>query len=1037
MKNILSLILLILLMPLSLAVEWKVNTSIDISNITSQENFLQFDRMNSSTIISQAHNQTLSFIPSCKYEKGMAVVPACGSVLFGTVKINSSFTFGTPNSIQIGDSVGGDAAWRHTLGASEQGTVLANCLQFSGEKPNQNQLMDGDPAGSGCTNTLTWSRPADAEPKQYGISAACGAPSAYGIRFSNSTSRWVQLMVSNTGRFFMSNFTNWNGFASSAGNDANYAVYAVDTGHIWCSEIYFLNQNPAINISANTTCYHPLSTSGLSSVNLTYRAKSSGQGSIRYTFDDSSWTSVTNGTEVAVSADSIRVCVEAFNTTAMEMLISPVVPDTTPPSLSYCNITSEGGLGQNCFGPPTPQTNDTTFTLTANFSETTIAGLTINKTQTYVQCTTTNAVFNICTLSEALPIGMNNVTLNWSDANGNKNQTMILVNTTDGTAPNITLFSLANNSVFLTGFNDTGTKQFNWSATDNYYSTMRNCSIFIDDLLQHSVAPYTNNTNISSNLTISSFSEDIHKWNVTCIDFANNLGVSAFRQFEIVALQVNFTLYEHHNNTLLYLGANTPFNYSANFSENIASCYLIINNRTNQTNTSTIVSKQKANFTSNLTQGDYSWGIGCNSTNGVQKNSTDRFNLYINSLPTIAFNEPTPSNRSVIRTSYFLINVSYTGHIDSFVLDFNGVNQTIASFNSTLNLLINRTGLEELTTYRYRIYVNDTNGFWNNTGDRYLSTNFVGLIVGISDGVNLTFKPYFVNTTIRVQNISCSGQNETIGCLNLSSISSEVINVSLMWNITSDPPNQKILEDFSIDALNWSVYQSRVNNSVNRTLVESSITCGEIQSLNGTGLIEYRFNSTIASAYVSGSNITSPINLTFPCPTPNYYWRIFNGTKGNRTSFDYLNFSWKGDNTSNTFIVSVIDQLGNKASSPTLSMKNPNQFNSSGIALGTLRNVTTINISVTNVSGTLGLSGFLMGDIKLTNSTFTSSSRIRMKAGCTSNYANSTQLLDKVLTPMCLIQNMTTTNYIWLWQDINFTQKGLSWQIRYNATAVN
>ena len=60
-----------------------------------------------------------------------------------------------------------------------------------------------------------------------------------------------------------------------------------------------------------------------------------------------------------------------------------------------------------------------------------------------------------------------------------------------------------------------------------------------------------------------------------------------------------------------------------------------------------------------------------------------------------------------------------------------------------------------------------------------------------------------------------------------------------------------------------------------------------------------------------------------------------------------------------------------------------------------------------------------------------------MKAGCTYNYANSTLIIPNVLTNMCYIPLGTTTKYIWLYQDINLTQKGISWKLQYNASIIN
>jgi len=244
------------------------------------------------------------------------------------------------------------------------------------------------------------------------------------------------------------------------------------------------------------------------------------------------------------------------------------------------------------------------------------------------------------------------------------------------------------------------------------------------------------------------------------------------------------------------------------------------------------------------------------------------------------------------------------------------VNESI-TFNTTLNLVLNKTNLVDLTTHTYRVYVNDSNGKSNQTEQRTLSVNLIGLTVSLTPGIGFTFRPnvergfaffgnesliwlgnntamslarsnlagetilynngtviravgnytvdliagtititnsstlfngtnkeyltdklnfsYFFfdgSSSLRLENISCDGQNETLGCLNVSTFSDKNINFSLLFNITDDPSDQRILEDFSKDALNWTVFQVRGNNTVNTTILNASVICAEIQVLN-------------------------------------------------------------------------------------------------------------------------------------------------------------------------------------------------------------
>jgi len=822
----------------------------------------------------------------------------------------------------------------------------------------------------------------------------------------------------------------------------------------------------------------------------------------------------------ATNGVSVTTCTRNYGGSAT----NDCLEDTTPPRLGEINITSEGGLGQKVnlsdplcsgVGCTVPKINDSTPTLTANFTESATAGLIDNRTQTYVECTITGAVFNICTESTILPVGLSNITLNWSDSSGNKNQTMFIINITDNIPPEVELSFPLEGVFFIVGINTTNIR-FNWSSTDNFDKNY-NCTGRIDNIFEFSNGTYANNTEGNFSKTI--ISAGSHTWNISCADSFNNIG-SSQRSFSITNLSINISLNEPKNKTLVYLGINTLFNFTVNFTETIDKCFLFINQIRNQSNYTKITTNIKINLTANLTNNDYNWTIGCNTSTNKQINATDIFVLFVNSKPNASFSLPTLANNSLINNLSILINISTQGKILNYTLEWNGTNESI-TFNTTLNLLINKTGLNDLTTYTYRVYANDTNGNSNSTEKRIFSTNFFGLIISVTPKVNFTFKSsveeiksimpnetilwagndtfrqliegridnstinvynngtkinngnnwtansngqikilnstilfngtttewitnkinvsykfFSGNFTLRTQNISCSGQNESVGCINASSIFGYNLNLSLIFNITLDPVNQRIIEDFSTSALNWSVFQQRSNNTINKSITNSSVACAEIQSFNSQGLLEYRFNNTLLMLYINSSNQSVLINLTFNCTSPNYFTRILNGSQRNISGFNAFNFSWKGDNTTNTFVISAIDTIGTKASSSSLSLQTT-EFNYSGFSISTLGNISIINISITNVSGTNGLSGFFMDNLKLTNTTSNQSSRIKMKAGCTYNYANSTLLIPNILTNMCSIPSGTITKYIWLWQDINLTQKGISWKLQYNTSIIS
>lgn len=821
--------------------------------------------------------------------------------------------------------------------------------------------------------------------------------------------------------------------------------------------------------------------------------------------------------------------------------------DTVPAEITMGNITSEASssdsLGQlvnlsdpfcEGLGCILPKINDTTFTGHFNSSKRANAMMLSNDQDfnftdglaynALAIGSTTGQTHHILTIASdnATSIGLNNITIS---LDGNENLTSTLkftVNITDNIPPAVNPSFPLDGSFFVVRINNTDI-QFNFNATDNFDANFT-CQQFINDVSIYSNSTYLNGTEGKVLSTVTSIGTN--RWNVNCTDSFNNINGSG-RDFEIKELDINFTLNQPENNTLIYTNIDIQLNFTINFTENIDTCYIIINNTINNTNNSLITSGNLfvMNHTNLTINNDWEWGVGCNvSTNGAQINSTDRFNLYVYNPPNVSFSVPTPINDSTVSNTSILINVSTKGHALNYTLDWNGINESV-EFNNTLNVLINKTGLSELTTYIYRVYVNDSNGLVNNTEERIVNINLLGLTVVVTTGTELTFRPnvdrtravvanesltwagnataialdqdniigvilynngtfinqggnattignytidasarritifnsttlyngsnrewitdafnlsydYFTGTSfLNLQNISCRGQNETVGCINASVFATNDLNFSLLWNITNDPAPQKILEDFSVDARNWTVTQLRGNNTINLTILNASVTCGEIQSLNSSGLIEYRFNNTLETTYLNSSNVSVLINVSIDCPASQSYTRTLNGSQVNITGFDFLNFSWKGDNTSNRFNISVSDTDGTTVITESLSMDNKG-LNFSGLDISTLGNVSLINISVTNISGTSGLSGFFVDNIRLTNITFKQSDRIRMKASCTNDYQNATLLPSGTLTQVCLLPNAVITNYIFLYQDINFTQKGITWEINYNASII-
>lgn len=228
------------------------------------------------------------------------------------------------------------------------------------------------------------------------------------------------------------------------------------------------------------------------------------------------------------------------------------VGDVTPPSFTLINLTSEGGKGYVLYNNSLEElglltgkarTNDTTPTFRVNTTENANCDITDNRTQTTLDCTTTGTQVHTCTEDTIQLIGLNNFSVNCSDANNNINQTDFMVNITDNIPPNSTLNKPAT-GLFFTSANNTIV--FNFSAADNYDRNFT-AQLYIDNALQITNSTYLNNTNVSYTIQVSG--GGTHTWYVNFTDSFNNINQSEIRSFEVKVISlINITLNGTHQN---------------------------------------------------------------------------------------------------------------------------------------------------------------------------------------------------------------------------------------------------------------------------------------------------------------------------------------------------------------------------------------------------------------------------------------------------------------------------------------------------------
>ena len=277
----------------------------------------------------------------------------------------------------------------------------------------------------------------------------------------------------------------------------------------------------------------------------------------------------------------------------------PPVDLTTPPNVTFANLT-DGSPNVNMSDPfcinagcKYPQTNDTTPTFLVGLNETGNAtvinlGRSLNYSDIYRgNANSGNGTGQFLSLTlnttNSSRIGLWNFSIGATDEAGNQMEFgtfNFTINITDGTAPNVSIYAIPNKSVFRVGVNfslSSTILQFNYSATDNYDSILRNCSLYVNSVFRHNVSTYVNNTNVSVNLTIATIGS--YNWNVTCQDNNNNIGESPFFVFDILEPPVNITLLLNGTNQSRSYEFNTtllgrPYGIEINYSvmPNISFC---------------------------------------------------------------------------------------------------------------------------------------------------------------------------------------------------------------------------------------------------------------------------------------------------------------------------------------------------------------------------------------------------------------------------------------------------------------------------------
>jgi hypothetical protein len=445
-----------------------------------------------------------------------------------------------------------------------------------------------------------WKTSETGYPDRFGANAPAGG-SSYFLDYQGGRSKILGALTTSVWRrggvHFNSTNTeacmdNYTGCGTNGTSPVNFfttgirALY-VDNA-VWLGDHFRVWNQSKVDSTLNILVLDPIEMGGSGTL-VTLDWDSSGGTTVKASLDNrTSWTSLTDGVATLVNGGpsghiTLNISIGAtskfqggFNLTLSS------IDDATPAGITYCNGTSEGGLGFNV-SSGTWQTNDTTPSVNCITNETaTVAIIDLGANLNYTDIFKGNANFDggagtlshINTLndSNASRIGLQRFCVSAKDAFNNENRNCTFtfnVNITDPISPIVNISYPKNNSFFVSGVNDTNVK-FNFSSTDNFHRNY-SCSLSVNGVPVYQNSTYINGT---EGIYIVSSMPPSGSWNVTCIDSFNNYGFSKTFVYSLLTQASDVGLYIDGINASSKYELFSAINISANSS--CASCMVCI-----------------------------------------------------------------------------------------------------------------------------------------------------------------------------------------------------------------------------------------------------------------------------------------------------------------------------------------------------------------------------------------------------------------------------------------------------------------------------
>jgi parallel beta-helix repeat protein len=225
---------------------------------------------------------------------------------------------------------------------------------------------------------------------------------------------------------------------------------------------------------------------------------------------------------------------------------------------------------------------------------------------------------------------------NWSvrctDGANNTNTSQTRLFRTDPIAPNVTLNSPGNASIF-----NASTVVFSFTALDNLDTTL-NCSLVMDGSVAQTNSSTQNGT--ATLFTLPGLGNTNHQWSVQCTDSANNTNASETRSFFVDTIVPAVTL-NSPANASAFNATTVVFNFTA--TDNAVptlNCSLYLDGTLNATNATAPNGTATAFTVSGFANGSYLWGVRCTDIANNTGVSQTRTFIVDTVAPVVTLNSP-------------------------------------------------------------------------------------------------------------------------------------------------------------------------------------------------------------------------------------------------------------------------------------------------------------------------------------------------------------------------------------------------------------